>query len=94
MPRAGAQLLTVPTNNATFGNSDMTYQQLAMSRVRAVEHGRAVVVSATTGVSAMITADGAVQQETAQRYLEGSLGATEDRQSAGHPAAFDQLRAP
>ena len=39
---AGAQVLAVPTNNATFGRSEMTYQQLAMSRVRAVEHGRAV----------------------------------------------------
>ncbi|MGK8522733.1 apolipoprotein N-acyltransferase [Nocardia asteroides] len=63
--RAGAQLLTVPTNNATFGDSEMTYQQLAMSRVRAVEHGRALVVAATSGVSAIIAADGDVRQETA-----------------------------
>ncbi|MFI9408799.1 apolipoprotein N-acyltransferase [Nocardia gamkensis] len=63
--RAGAQLLTVPTNNATFGDSEMTYQQLAMSRIRAVEHGRALVVAATSGVSAIISADGAVRQETA-----------------------------
>ncbi len=63
---AGAQLLTVPTNNATFGDSEMTYQQLAMSRVRAVEHGRALVVAATSGVSAIITADGTVQQETSK----------------------------
>ncbi|MGO4617727.1 apolipoprotein N-acyltransferase [Nocardia sp. 2YAB30] len=62
--RAGAQLLTVPTNNATFGDSEMTYQQLAMSRIRAVEHGRALVVAATSGVSAMIAADGSVRQET------------------------------
>ncbi|MFC4376417.1 apolipoprotein N-acyltransferase [Nocardia halotolerans] len=63
---AGAQLLTVPTNNATFGTSEMTYQQLAMSRVRAVEHGRALVVAATTGVSAIITADGELAQQSAQ----------------------------
>ncbi|MCP2296578.1 apolipoprotein N-acyltransferase [Nocardia amikacinitolerans] len=62
--RSGAQLLTVPTNNATFGDSEMTYQQLAMSRVRAVEHGRALVVAATSGVSAIVTADGAVPQQT------------------------------
>ncbi|MEV6135638.1 apolipoprotein N-acyltransferase [Nocardia sp. NPDC051990] len=61
---AGAQLLIVPTNNATFGDSEMTYQQLAMSRIRAVEHGRALVVAATSGVSAIITADGTVQQQT------------------------------
>jgi apolipoprotein N-acyltransferase len=64
--RAGATLLAVPTNNATFGDTEMTYQQLAMSRVRAVEHGRAVVVSATSGVSAMIGPDGTVTQRTAK----------------------------
>ncbi|NEW37376.1 apolipoprotein N-acyltransferase [Nocardia cyriacigeorgica] len=61
---AGAELLTVPTNNATFGDSEMTYQQLAMSRVRAVEHGRALVVAATSGVSAIVAADGSIQQQT------------------------------
>ncbi|MGW5386464.1 apolipoprotein N-acyltransferase [Nocardia sp. NPDC003963] len=63
--RSGAQLLAVPTNNATFGDSEMTYQQLAMSRVRAVEHGRSLVVAATSGVSAIIAADGSVRQESA-----------------------------
>ncbi len=61
---AGAQLLAVPTNNATFGDTEMTYQQLAMSRVRAVEHGRAVIVAATSGVSAIVDPDGRVQQST------------------------------
>ncbi|NNH69216.1 apolipoprotein N-acyltransferase [Nocardia uniformis] len=73
--RAGAQLLTVPTNNATFGKSEMTYQQLAMSRVRAVEHGRALIVSATTGVSAIIGADGRIQQQTGQ-FVPAALVAT------------------
>lgn len=62
---AGAQVLTVPTNNATFGDSSMTYQQLAMSRVRAVEHNIPVVVAATSGVSAIILEDGSVEQQTA-----------------------------
>ena len=35
--RGGAQLLVVQTNNATFGYTDETEQQLAMSRLRAVE---------------------------------------------------------
>ncbi|MDV8079816.1 apolipoprotein N-acyltransferase, partial [Rhodococcus sp. IEGM 1370] len=52
------------TNNATFGRTNMTYQQLAMSRVRAVEHGRSVVVSATSGVSAVIDARGEVVERT------------------------------
>jgi apolipoprotein N-acyltransferase len=62
--RSGAQLLAVPTNNATFGFTEMTYQQQAISRVRAVEHGRSVLVAATSGVSAVITPDGTVTQET------------------------------
>jgi len=58
--RQGAQLIVVQTNNATFGRSGETYQQLEMSRLRAVEHGRAVVVVATSGVSALINPDGSV----------------------------------
>ncbi|MEY7981203.1 apolipoprotein N-acyltransferase, partial [Streptomyces pilosus] len=61
---AGAQLISVPSNNATFGRSEMTYQQLAMSRVRAVEHSRAVTVPVTSGVSAVIMPDGRVTQRT------------------------------
>ncbi|NEW25883.1 apolipoprotein N-acyltransferase [Nocardia cyriacigeorgica] len=82
---AGAQLLTVPTNNATFGDSEMTYQQLAMSRVRAVEHGRALVVAATTGVSAMITADGAVRQHT-ELFVPAALTADLPLRSSTTPA--------
>lgn len=58
--REGAEILYVPTNNATFGRTEMTYQQLAMSQVRAVEHGRAVVVAATSGVSALVEPDGMI----------------------------------
>ncbi|MFB9904444.1 apolipoprotein N-acyltransferase [Allokutzneria oryzae] len=62
--RAGAQLLVVPTNNAWFGRTEMTEQQLAMSRLRAVEHGRAVLVTATSGVSAVVMPDGSVTRRT------------------------------
>nr|WP_202504141.1 apolipoprotein N-acyltransferase [Streptomyces sp. SID4912] len=60
----GGQLIAVPSNNATFGRSEMTYQQLAMSQVRAVEHGRSVVVPVTSGVSAVIRPDGTVVEKT------------------------------
>ncbi|MFI5757241.1 apolipoprotein N-acyltransferase [Streptomyces sp. NPDC051569] len=60
----GAQLISVPSNNATFDRSEMTYQQLAMSRVRAVEHSRTVVVPVTSGVSAIIMPDGKIVQQT------------------------------
>ena len=60
--QAGGRVLTVQTNNATFGRSAQTDQQLAMGQVRAVEHGRAVLVAATSGISAVIRPDGAVTQ--------------------------------
>ncbi|TDC74554.1 apolipoprotein N-acyltransferase [Streptomyces hainanensis] len=65
--RTGANLIAVPTNNATYmrdGNLAQPEQQLAMSRLRAVEHGRSVLVAATTGVSAVITPDGTVTAAT------------------------------
>lgn len=58
--RGGAEILAVQTNNAGFGYSPMTEQQLAMSRLRAVEHGRPTLVAALAGVSAVIDRDGQV----------------------------------
>jgi apolipoprotein N-acyltransferase len=57
---AGAGMLVVQTNNATFGYTDESAQQLALSRLRAVEHGRSVVIAATSGISAIIAPDGSV----------------------------------
>ena len=68
--RSGATLLAVPTNNAWFGDSGMSQQQLAMSRLRAVEHGRSVLVAATSGVSAIVRPDGTVAQRTEQFTAE------------------------
>ncbi len=48
----------VQTNNATFGLTDESVQQLAVSRIRAIEHGRSVVHISNVGVSALITPDG------------------------------------
>jgi apolipoprotein N-acyltransferase len=62
--RAGATMLAVPTNNAWYGPGNMSYQQLAMSRVAAVEYGRAVAVSATSGVSAIVQPDGSVTRRS------------------------------
>lgn len=55
--RSGAQMLAVPSNNATFDES-MSEQQLAFARLRAVEHDRYVVVSGTVGISAVISPAG------------------------------------
>jgi len=62
--RNGAELLTVPTNNATF-DQPMSEQQLAFARLRAVEHGRYLLVAGTTGISAAIAPDGREMARTA-----------------------------
>ena len=56
----GAGMIVVQTNNATFGFTDESEQQLAMSRLRAVEFGRTVVVAATSGISAVVAPDGSL----------------------------------
>jgi apolipoprotein N-acyltransferase len=61
----GADLLVVQTNNATYGRTSQPEQQLAISRLRAVEHGRAVVIAATSGISAVIAPDGQVLDRSA-----------------------------
>ena len=69
-------LLVVQTNNATFGYTDESVQQLAISRIRAMEHGRSVVHVSTVGVSGLITPDGTVHQPSAlftQAVLSGEL---------------------
>ncbi|MGK5533350.1 apolipoprotein N-acyltransferase, partial [Streptomyces sp. URMC 129] len=60
----GARALIVQTNNATYGRTGQPEQQLAMSRLRAVEHGRAVVTAATSGISAVVAPDGDIEQQT------------------------------
>lgn len=58
----GAQVLVVQTNNATYSGTRQPEQQLAISRLRAIEYGRFVVIAATSGISAVIAPDGSVQQ--------------------------------
>jgi apolipoprotein N-acyltransferase len=72
----GADLLVVQTNNATFGYSNESIQQLAMSRLRAVESGRSVVHISTVGISAVIDPDGTVVRRSGhfdQEVLEADV---------------------
>lgn len=64
--RTGATPLVVQTNNATYALTGLPAQQLAMSQLRAVEHNRAVVTSAITGISAYVTPDGTVAWRTGE----------------------------
>lgn len=60
----GANLLIVPTNNALFGNSAESLQQLQMTRLRAATFGRYGVQVSTQGVSAIVTDTGQVIART------------------------------
>lgn len=89
----GADLLVVQTNNATFGRTDESVQQLAMSRLRAVEYGRSVVHISTVGVSALIGPDGAIQQKSGhftQEVLTGALPLRSDRTIATQVGAWPE----
>ena len=60
---AGGQILAVQTNNATFDVAEAS-QQLAMVRLRAVEHGRHALMASTVGVSGFVDAHGRVYGAT------------------------------
>ncbi|MFC4907514.1 apolipoprotein N-acyltransferase [Actinomadura gamaensis] len=55
---APGDVMVVQTNNATYGETSLPPQQIAMSRLRAVEHGRTILVAATSGISAIVAPDG------------------------------------
>jgi apolipoprotein N-acyltransferase len=58
MIAGGSQLILAPTNNADFGHSDESQQQVAIAKLRAMETGRSVVNISTVGMSAMFAPDG------------------------------------
>ncbi len=60
----GAELLVVQTNNASFGPTAESTQQLAMTRLRAIETGRTTVQVSTVGVSGIFLPDGSALQIT------------------------------
>ncbi|MFC3982065.1 apolipoprotein N-acyltransferase [Streptosporangium jomthongense] len=64
--RTGASPLVVQTNNATYALTNLPAQQLAMSQLRAVEHNRAVITSAITGISAYVTPQGKIAWRTGE----------------------------
>jgi apolipoprotein N-acyltransferase len=63
---SGAQVITVQTNNATYGNTTQPEQQFAITRFRAIETQRAFLVASTSGISGLIQNDGSVTGRTNQ----------------------------
>ncbi|HEY3009100.1 MAG TPA: apolipoprotein N-acyltransferase [Micromonosporaceae bacterium] len=91
----GAALLAVQTNNADFTAAEAG-QQLAMVRLRAVEHGRDALMVSTVGISGFATADGRVFDATgfnvrAVRVRELRLGTNRTLASELGPAAESML---
>ena len=87
---AGGEVLLVPSNNASYMRTGQTYQQLAIARLRAVEHGRWTMEVATSGVSAVIAPDGTVVSRTGE-YQAAFLNAVV-REDSGRTLA-DRLGA-
>ncbi len=66
----GGRLIVNQTNDASYEqpgdspDSGESAQQLQISRLRAIEHGRTVLVTSTSGVSAVISPDGRLESES------------------------------
>ena len=74
--RAGGEVLLNPTNGASFHGSIIQSQQIAASRLRAIETGRWVVQAAPTGFSAVITPSGEIVERSGiseQRVLQHTI---------------------
>ncbi|GAB2978096.1 apolipoprotein N-acyltransferase [Nocardioides montaniterrae] len=85
--RNGAQLLAVQTSNATFINTAQVDQQFAITRLRAIETGRWVVVASTNGLSGIIDPHGEVVA-TAPRRTSAILQAYVGLSTATTPAMW------
>lgn len=71
-----SQALIVQNNNATFANTAQSAQQLAITRIRAVEHSRYIFSVSTIGISVLIDNNGRVLSQTSENrksFLAGQL---------------------
>jgi apolipoprotein N-acyltransferase len=68
--REGADLVVVQTSNAMFTGTAQRAQQFGISRARALETGRSVVVASTNGISGAIGPDGSVVTQSRTRGTE------------------------
>ena len=60
--RAGGQLICVPTNTSSYSSEQAPAQEIAASRLQAIEEGRDLLQAAPTGYSAVIDNHGNVLQ--------------------------------
>lgn len=86
---AGAGPVAVLTNNATFGKTAESSQQLAIAQVQAATYQRPVLVASTSGISAVIAPDGGLTQRT-QLFTQDVLVATVEWTNDRPPAVWGQ----
>lgn len=65
-----SNLFVVQTNSATFANTAQSAQQLAISRIRSIEHARYAVSVSTIGISAIVDTNGLVLKSTAENIAD------------------------
>lgn len=87
MMSEGADIIFAPTNNADFGRTDQSIQQLGIAKVRAVETGRTLVHISTVGTSAIVLPDG-TEVDRLPTYEEGYIVAEIPTASHTTPATM------
>jgi len=85
MLAGGAQVIFAQTNNADFGRTDESGQQLAIARARAIETGRTIVNVSTVGQSQTILPNGATGARVPP-FTPGAFTDTVPLVSASTPA--------
>jgi len=84
--RSGA--IIVQTNSATFANTPESAQQLAITRIRAIEHSREILSVSTVGISAFIDNNGGVKSQTEENISTANSG---NLKISSHQTLSDRL---
>ena len=69
-----SNLFVVQTNSATFANTSESAQQLAITRIRSIEHARYSVSVSTVGISAIVDTNGLVLKSTKENIAASING--------------------
>lgn len=78
----GADVVAVMTNDGWFKNSSLPYQHLQLTRLRAIENGRYVVMAANYGYSAIIKPNGEIIKKSVlskSQVLKGTVTRIENK---------------
>jgi apolipoprotein N-acyltransferase len=71
---ANSQALIVQTNSATFAGTPESRQQLAITRIRAIENSRSILSVSTIGITAFIDENGNVLSQTGENVQAALVG--------------------